>query len=162
MTMTTVQAPQREHIYYAVPTHYSIGPAFDTFDEAVEHARSTIVMLDYRASGGPVSYSRAFVDQRVQSKEGDLVTRRWEVFRDGRALDMAEHGARPEVQPTTTKFASHVKRGDRCIEFGEVEWTAVSDARVTANGGAVVDVEYPTGASCRHVFVQDCKLAVSA
>lgn len=63
-------------IYFAVPTHYTTGDAFDTFAEAEAAARATIAPFD----GIPGS-SRAFVDVREVDEAGsDRPIHRVEVF----------------------------------------------------------------------------------
>lgn len=64
-------------IYFAVPTHYTIGTPFESFAAAVEHARSTIKPFD-----GIPGESRAFVDVRLQDARGDRSIMRVEVFSD--------------------------------------------------------------------------------
>lgn len=60
-------------VYFAVPTHYTIGPEFETFADAVAYARGEQVQ------GGR---SREFVDLRELSATGDRPLQRWEVFPD--------------------------------------------------------------------------------
>jgi hypothetical protein len=64
--------------YYAVPTGYTIGSPYGTFAEAVDAAKATIRPFD-----GIPGWSRAFVDQRETSADGDRVVARFEVFSDG-------------------------------------------------------------------------------
>ena len=78
-------------VRFAVPQHYTSGPEFDTFEEAVQHARSTIVEFTYPGQGPDggdlVKHSRAFVDMRVKHAHvrggtRDLPAVRWEVWLD--------------------------------------------------------------------------------
>ncbi len=76
--MTTTSA--RFH----VPGHYTAGPSYGSFDEAVEAARATIQTFSY---GDTISHSRAFVDLRHVTRHPDgggtdAVLARWEVFID--------------------------------------------------------------------------------
>lgn len=70
-----MDADGRERIYFAVADHYTIGREFDSYAEAVEHARSTI---DYFEDLG--RHSRAFVDVRVNDNTGDRSIHRVEIF----------------------------------------------------------------------------------
>lgn len=101
-----------EKVDFAVPTHYTIGKRFPTWEEAVSHARATISGIEYpgqkvnpdalyyhpkryvQEGDVLVNYSRAFVHMRVvepvQEREGsrvksgsDAVVMSWEVFQDG-------------------------------------------------------------------------------
>ena len=98
MTKTLV-----ERVYFAVPTNYTQGEEFESFAEALQAARATIVCFTYPGQGQDnedlVRYSRAFVDLRVtepvQEREGhavrsgsDHVAKRWEVFNDGTIREM--------------------------------------------------------------------------
>jgi hypothetical protein len=108
-TAITHPATLVEAVYFTVPTHYTIGERFGTWQEAVDHARSTIAQSRYpgqRAGLGahPRRYhqdgstlvvdTRAFVDLRVtepiQDREDSSVrsgsdhsVMTWEVFADG-------------------------------------------------------------------------------
>jgi hypothetical protein len=64
-------------VYFAVPDHYTIGREFDTVNDAVNYARSTIEKIR-----GTNSYTRAFVDVRVSDTSGDKSVHRFEVFND--------------------------------------------------------------------------------
>ncbi len=74
-------------VKFHVPNHYTPGPGFDTFQEAVDDARSKIVEFDYSTPERPAR-SRKFIDLRMQinhpggggSLEGSMM--RWEVFVD--------------------------------------------------------------------------------
>lgn len=112
MTQPTItQGILVEAVDFAVPTHYTAGDRFGTWQEAVDHARSTIKRFEYpgqrvnendmyyhprsdfQEGGTLVSYSRAFVDMRIKepvqdrgdgvASGTDRVAMRWEVFHDG-------------------------------------------------------------------------------
>lgn len=63
-------------VYFAVPSHYTIGSEHATWAEAVDVARSKITKHD-----GIPGYSRAWVDVRVQDEQGDRSVHRIEIFR---------------------------------------------------------------------------------
>lgn len=62
-------------IYFAVPEHYTIGTAFETYAGAVEYASSKIREID----GCPGSFTRAFVDVRLEDADGDRPLHRIEI-----------------------------------------------------------------------------------
>lgn len=62
-------------VYFAVPTHYTIGVTFATFAEAEQAAREKIRPFD-----GIPGESRAFVDIRVSNQSLDASIARFEVF----------------------------------------------------------------------------------
>lgn len=78
---TNIPVGSVTNVRYAVPGHYTTGPEFASFDEAVAHARTTIIKFD-----GIDGYSRAFVDLRrvigIEHGSSDAVLIRWEVFTD--------------------------------------------------------------------------------
>jgi hypothetical protein len=79
-----------KRVYFAVPTHYTIGKEFDTYAEAVDYARSTITPFD-----GIPGESRAFVDVRVVMSDDlggvDKSIHRVEVFSEKKeSRDFAE------------------------------------------------------------------------
>ena len=66
--------PGETRIYFAVPTHYTIGDTFPTYKEAADAARARIKTFDY---GG---CSREFVHVRIADESGDRVLHCVEVF----------------------------------------------------------------------------------
>ena len=56
---------ETERVYFAVPTHYTIGTEFDTFAEAEEFALSKIKRID---GIDEERFTRAFVDVRAVTK----------------------------------------------------------------------------------------------
>jgi len=71
---------KRTRVYFAVPTDYTIGDEYETFEEAVAEARDRIE--DLRPRG--LDYdTREFVDVRVADENGDRPVWRVEVTREG-------------------------------------------------------------------------------
>lgn len=80
--------PVTSRIYFAVPGHYTIGEAFDTWADATTAATATIRPLGLAQwNDGQERFSRAFVDIRQADASGDRSLRRFEILRTGEVID---------------------------------------------------------------------------
>lgn len=84
-------------VYFAVPTHYTIGAEYETFEQAVAAARETILPI----GGCEGRFTRAFVDVRVADPTGDRSLHRVEIFRDETVELPAYDGELRLIHPTT-------------------------------------------------------------
>lgn len=92
-------------VYFAVPSHYTIGSEHETWAEAVDVARSKITKHD-----GIPGYSRAWVDVRVQDEQGDRSVHRIEIFRA------------PSSSAVEDGDAVELPEPSECAECGHLHW----------------------------------------
>lgn len=126
MSMTDIDTPIQvvERIYWTVPSHYSSGEEFGTFEEAVAAARAGQVEFTYPGQGENggdlVTRSRACVALRQSCRYApqtgvgtgnDCEILRWEVYPDRVALVPEGQGGLTDEQATDVANAKASSKG---------------------------------------------------